>query len=1817
MKKINLFLAFFAVALFASIGLQAQQALPTSGGYYQIKNFYTDTLSTSEATYIGGTGSGVGAVKHETAATDPTFQLFQIAGDNEAGWTLKQIRTYNFLTHDNTWNAAYAAATGNNRQLFKFDNATSNDFLVILKKKDDATFDVGVGFDNAAPGQTVFMDKGTDKNNKWLLVAATEAEAIAARKAQMQAFATTAQNALDATDNPGYYNQAELTTAIAGSQSATTFATIDTAIIPLEKALNNYNAIMAVYKPLKDELNASTILIGSTDYPGKAAFQTAIDAAKAVYDNTADQATAIASAVTALKNAKKAYVLSQTTGEGTFDITAVLANWGFDSNCIYKTTTPASNLGSANGGANIKTIEGWARGVYGDNSAAASYEFGYAGQLNGQVIPSTAFESSVGALGISAAWSSTVTYKQDVTLPSGKYTLVYAAYNVGPVAADNCKTGWVPTSGTSVLSTRASFPVGQWVSDTLTFTIAAETAGAIQVGIAAPNAGSAGVGRIYFDHVKIFYTTVIIKDALQAAIAKAKIALGDSTRTGSTAFMAAIDAAQAVVDNNAAKQTEVNEATATLVEKTTQFYMSAVTSDKPMDVTSWVVNPTFTTNANGWISTTSASNKGIATNQTGDFTGPFWENWKSSPYTGKLYQTIPNIPNGKYKLKMAVFNNNQKTPYADWMYLYANKGRTPITTNTPTFYEVFGMVMNDTLEIGIEMTEPIANWVGIDNASLTYYGFSLNYLKEDLQARVTAAETNFPTTTPMQKTVATTLANALVSGKAVLANDSTVTQSAIEEATATMITASTAAAASKAIYNTLTVALADADTTVAHNDALPGKSAYVSAIGTVRTAYKAGSYDAAGVQLALANLKAAKNQFFFTAATAYPFDATFVIANPSFETGNINGWTATTGAGDMGAKPVSNATYAMSPVDSSYIFNIWANASMNFFVEQEVTGLPDGLYSLKALVASDANNVITVYLNGVEKATTLVTPKETATEVTLGNIRIKNGRAVLGAKSTSWFKADHFRLSYVALVDMTSAIVNPGITATANNVVPQGWTIDKGVGNTFSTTGQHYSGVTTNRYLDSWNGTAGAMIYNASQVVDSIPNGVYILKAAARSSGQGAFVFANNKQIQIIDNKDAGGALGKGWNTMAVDSVVVMDSTITIGAKTTKGWTGTWFSADDFSLQFIGEGDSTTYRNNLNAIIDEIKAFMPQTPNGEDTLMLDVIDQVDAASDLFAAYGVLMDAYKALKATAAPYASLKALYTKDTLLLKSTNYPGAAEFKVALDAADATINGATTMTADVLAAIDALKAAAFAYNVSQKAPADFSFIMANPSFEEGRGGTLTPGSTQDGNSDLPLGWNVTRNSTWHNSVLYTTNPYDGKTAYEMWSGTINYFGVDQTIETPRAGFYTLSAMMRSNHSTSKTGAFNDAHVYAKLDGDSLLSGYLGNAPGFIAGDGWNTVAAWRKVSVSFRADSGDVIKIGAAATCFLQFDDFRLKFLGENDPKTIDVGYLTRQKAMTGAGADTISNDAIFRMLSKDTLIKVHLYPIVDITATSPVDLSPYDVLIIQESLGGGDKILTPAGPLALKKLPVPTLYNKTYAFKTGRALTAGGSATGAETEGVLTITVDSAKQSNDLFKGITFVDNQAALFTIGADDNGGTTKNKALNFANAVVGAQKSLLAYPTGSTPTLAFNDIQAGDTIGGEVMKSRMITFGMNFGAITRDGGANVTINNYTLWRNAVYMLAGLPVPSTPVIIDGVKEVAVKTFDIYPNPTSDRLNINGLEEASIVRVYNLTGKQLFIGRAEQATMTIDLSSFDKGLYLLQVESNGKSITSKVIKK
>jgi hypothetical protein len=257
------------------------------------------------------------------------------------------------------------------------------------------------------------------------------------------------------------------------------------------------------------------------------------------------------------------------------------------------------------------------------------------------------------------------------------------------------------------------------------------------------------------------------------------------------------------------------------------------------------------------------------------------------------------------------------------------------------------------------------------------------------------------------------------------------------------------------------------------------------------------------------------------------------------------------------------------------------------------------------------------------------------------------------------------------------------------------------------------------------------------------------------------------------------------------------------------------------------------------------------------------------------------------------------------------------------------------------------------------------------------------------------------------------------------------------------------------------------------------------------------------------------------------------------------VGYFTLNKTMNETAA-SVAIDPVLRMLQADPNLEVTLNVV---NATDIVDLTGYDVVVVQESFGGSNDILKPGHTLALDTFMVPVVFNKNYAFAANRAFVAGTTGGGAETEGVgyVYLKVDPANQSNDLFKGVTFVGDTVALFKVTTNDAGVTVnpdRNKAINYARNVglldAGGdtlKNTLLALPARINPahtgiTVCFNDIPAGTKVGSETLKARMITLGMNFGAICGAYGSNITSAGLTIWRNAVYMAAGLTVPDTPV-------------------------------------------------------------------------------------
>lgn len=206
------------------------------------------------------------------------------------------------------------------------------------------------------------------------------------------------------------------------------------------------------------------------------------------------------------------------------------------------------------------------------------------------------------------------------------------------------------------------------------------------------------------------------KAELQAAI-DAAAAVSPATE----ALTAAIAVAQGVLET-ATTPEEVLAAVAPLQAATVLAVntnaVAGATVAAPV-VTNFVVNGTFDSTTAPWKCTTGAQNQALASNQTGAFTGNFFENWNPSYYTGKIYQVIENIPNGMYELSICAFVN-QFTAGAN--YVYANADQKALTTGAPTAYTVRTTVTDNKIEIGLEQVEAVNDWMGIDNVSLKYFG---------------------------------------------------------------------------------------------------------------------------------------------------------------------------------------------------------------------------------------------------------------------------------------------------------------------------------------------------------------------------------------------------------------------------------------------------------------------------------------------------------------------------------------------------------------------------------------------------------------------------------------------------------------------------------------------------------------------------------------------------------------------------------------------------------------------------------------------------------------------------------------------------------------------------------------------------------------------------------------------------------------------------------------------------------------------------------------------------------------------------------------
>jgi len=1282
-----------------------------------------------------------------------------------------------------------------------------------------------------------------------------------------------------------------------------------------------------------------------------------------------------------------------------------------------------------------------------------------------------------------------------------------------------------------------------------------------------------------------------LKAAIEASEAKY-----NAEAPGAADFRAAIDAAQAAWD--AAKIDPAVQITALAVANNA-FDFAAASETNPV-VTNLVVNPTFDTNTLGWSTTTGANNTGIASNQQGDFTVPFWENWSPNNFTGKMYQVIENVPNGDYLLKAAVFCNNG----GSGLYLYANDDKVLANTTAPTYHEVMTRVTNNRLEIGIVMEEATNNWVGIDNVSLTYYNFYPSFTKTATGAMVKTTKE---------------LLDALKYNDYAIGDIIIELQDCADESGIYMIgtgtafpqtggdlTVKAAEGAKPQIWGSFSSLNGMKVNNITFeglhwnggDSTLPGFNAEAyQPFGILRADSVLGDYTVRNC-----TFKDLDYQRIFRSNNC----AGAVVKKVVFEYNDFDnmGWNRPAGShGQTFIQMVNSNNYEMDHFvfRENLVMNFHGNQLFNMprkgttadsaEVNFSVTIENNTFYRLGGHGNSERNfleyNQNLGGLNGVININNNIIydrwSGEKFPQSKLAVFTPAEGQNLRVNILNNFFCPDTVvTKDPVYTPEDTTYYPNlrldPDITHNRNDLflsdfpgmvlVPGEQLSYKSPLYTAGTEGT-YVGALSSYYVPGFiEQPTGAIVKNLAELTEALAytdyesaditielmnctdeGGVYLL-------GNSGFAFPQTGGDLTIKNAEGQNPVlaGRLTSNNGVKAATLLYEGLEFNAQSVYDA----YDAATYSPLYMTGVDSIMVGFNVRNCLFTNLPFKQLILHANNIANYAVIKDFVMEHCVIKDVGVNQD-------TMAQHSghmfqlSNKKTYEFDHFTFRNNivnNWRNSQVFNINRDGttADSTdVNFVVTIENNLFYKFggNATNVRNFLeYTKSLGGLTGVININNNIFYERGSQAGFPHAKLT---MFLPApGQSVTLNVL--NNFFYPDNVVKDESTPENYPN-LRLVGPAETDIT----FSRNDLFMDSFEGLSKVFR-NEARLTISRQ-----------SPLFEAGTGGSFIGP-------------EQIYVGNAGTPVIAF--------------------LTKQKTMAATAA-TVENDPVYLMMAADDNFIVDQIVLTDVSATSPVDLDAYDIALVQESFGGGDKILTPAGPLGLAKFDLPVLYNKTYAFKAGRALASGQPGSGAEQQG-LSITVDPAQQGNDLFKGLTFADdNTLTLFKAPAMDDGtlGAEKSiKALNYAKEVVlSSENTPIAIPTGVTDAVIFiNDLPAGTVVGGETLAERMITVGFNFGAMCADNGTNMTNAAFTIWRNALYMLAGMEVPSDPYDAlpqtDGVQKNVVFTMggNLYVQAT-EQTNIN---------IYNVMGALVRTVRLEQGLNTIEGLSQGQ-IYVVKIDS------------
>jgi|GEM_PF-3155682 len=289
------------------------------------------------------------------------------------------------------------------------------------------------------------------------------------------------------------------------------------------------------------------------------------------------------------------------------------------------------------------------------------------------------------------------------------------------------------------------------------------------------------------------------------------------------------------------------EALKTLNAAIFESVTAEATSDNPVDVSYLGRNLSFESSKisgvwqekpAAWTQTTiikHAGNYRVFESATGVVV---YENWAGNAYTGKISQTITELPAGFYKVEMAGFAGTPANAK-----VYANSASTALTTNNSAAPEAVEtekvyVAEGGSLEFGLNVATAM-NWVGFQYAKVYYLGNDLSELATAYEEALAAAKAEDEADEDMTTDAATALDEAIANYGDVDKTDGSALAEAIEALSNATADAKTSAEAYASAKDALDAMKAEMDNTNVYT--AEAYETFNNAYGDWLAAYEAGT----------------------------------------------------------------------------------------------------------------------------------------------------------------------------------------------------------------------------------------------------------------------------------------------------------------------------------------------------------------------------------------------------------------------------------------------------------------------------------------------------------------------------------------------------------------------------------------------------------------------------------------------------------------------------------------------------------------------------------------------------------------------------------------------------------------------------------------------------------------------------------------------------------------------------------------------------------------------------------------------------------------